>query len=511
MYLRTCKYCGKQFESSTPSKQICSGPHYQICPICGKQFEVDIKNIYRTMCCSDDCKKARRNASIKKVLAGKEAGWNQAKTQYTKKCELCGSVFITSNCRAKYCLGPHYRNCIVCGKEFELTYDQIMNNTQTCSEECRIGSSRMSYMGQECGQAFHEFSKDPVKWLHDNYEDQHPTYFQICSKLNRPHSTVQQCIDRNKCSYLITKYVSIMEQEVTAFIRENIPEVSIQHNDRSVIKPKELDIYIPQLKLAIECNPTYTHNSSIGAHGESPLMPGYHKMKSDKCEQAGIFLFHIFGYEWTHKKPIIQSMICNLLGKNSDRIYARKCEVREVDAKTSYTFLNDNHRQGGAYSKVRLGLYYEDTLVSLMTFGMMRKTIGTGKDNLNDCWELVRFCNKLNTSVVGGASKLFSYFVKHYQPNRIRSFSDRAHTKGGLYSTLGFNEITRSDCNYVWVDVETDRAYHRMNAQKQNIKKFLHDDNVDLSKTEREIMIEHGFVQVYDSGTITWEWTNSCT
>ena len=506
MYLRTCKYCGKQFESDTPSKQICPGPHYQLCPVCGKQFEVATKDIYRSMCCSDECKKARRNASIKKVLASKEPGWNQAKTRYTKKCELCGAIFITTNYRAKYCPGPHYRKCIICGKEFELTYDQIMNKTQTCSEECRIGSSQMTYMGQEYGQAFHEFSTNPAKWIHDNYGDKHPTYFQICSRLNRPHSTVQQCIDRNNCSHLITKYVSTVEQEVTTFIRESLPDVVIQHNDRSVIKPKELDIYMPQLKLAIECDPTYTHNSSIGAHGEPPVPSGYHKMKTDKCEQAGIFLFHIFGYEWAHKTPIIQSMICNLLGQNANRLYARKCEIKEVDAIISYTFLEDNHRQGGVHSKVRLGLYHEDELVSLMTFGKMRNTIGTGRDNLEDCWELVRFCNKLNTSVVGGASKLFSYFVEKYQPSRIRSFSDRAHTRGNLYDRLGFKEVTRSGPNYVWVDVETDKACHRANAQKQNIKKFLHDDSIDLSKTEREIMVEHGFVQVFDSGTITWEW-----
>lgn len=506
MYLRTCKYCGKQFESSTPGKQICPGPHYKQCPVCGKQFQVDTKDIYRNICCSDECKKARRNASIKKALAAKEPGWNESKTRYSKKCELCGAEFVTTNYRAKYCSGPHYRKCIVCGKEFELTYDQLMNKTQTCSEECRIGNSRMSHMGLEQGQAFHEFSMNPAKWIRDNYGDEHPTYFQLCSRLNRPHSTIQQCIDRNKCSHLITKYVSTMEQAIVSFIQEQLPEVIINHNDRNIIKPKELDIYLPQLKLAIECNPTYTHNSSIGAHGELPLSSGYHKMKSDKCEQAGVFLFHIFGYEWTHKKSIIESMIRNLLGKNDKKIYARRCEVREVDAPTAYMFLENNHRQGGVHSKVRLGLYHEGTLVSLMTFGKMRRTIGTGKDSLDDCWELVRFCNILNTSVIGGASKLFSYFNKHYQPERIRSFSDRAHTRGGLYAKLGFNEVARSDCNYVWVDVKTDKAYHRVNAQKQNIKKFLHDDNIDLSKSEREIMTEHGFVRVYDSGTITWEW-----
>nr|DAJ50887.1 MAG TPA: endonuclease-like protein [Caudoviricetes sp.] len=335
------------------------------------------------------------------------------------------------------------------------------------------------------------------------------TYRELSNMLGVSDSTISYYVNKLNLQDLVKYTLSYMEEEVTSFI-ESISDEVITRHDRQSIRPNELDICVKNKKIAFECNPTSTHNSSAPFIDSEPIMPGYHKMKTDKCEQAGIFLFHIFGYEWTHKKPIIQSMIRNLLGKNNDRIYARKCEVKEVDAIISYTFLQDNHRQGGVHSKVRLGLYYEDNLVSIMTFGKMRNTIGTGNEDLDDCWELVRFCNKLDTSVIGGASKLFNYFVKHYQPDRIRSFSDRAHTRGKLYSKLGFAEVTRSDPNYVWVNVETDKACHRANAQKQNIRKFLHDDSIDLSKTEREIMIEHGFVQVYDSGTITWEWKNPC-
>ena len=136
----------------------------------------------------------------------------------------------------------------------------------------------------------------------------------------------------------------------------------------------------------------------------------------------------------------------------------------------------------------------------------MRSTIGTSKENLSDCYELVRFCSKRNTSVVGAASKLFKHFLKSYHPKKVRSFSDRAHTSGRLYKTLGFSEVRRSDPGYVWVNLYNDKAYHRVNAQKHNLKKFLNDDNIDLSQTESEIMIAHNFVQVFDSGTITWEW-----
>ena len=103
--------------------------------------------------------------------------------------------------------------------------------------------------------------------------------------------------------------------------------------------------------------------------------------------------------------------------------------------------------------------------------------------------------------------KLFVHFLTEYNPKEVISFSDRAHTRGNLYQKLEFAEITRSTPNYVWVRLSNDVAYHRMNAQTQNIKNFLHDDTIDLSKSESEIMVEHGFVKVYDSGTITWKFS----
>lgn len=300
-----------------------------------------------------------------------------------------------------------------------------------------------------------------------------------------------------------------MEDEVVELLLSIDPDIEIQRNTHKVITPKELDIYLPQYQIGIECNPTSTHNSTVDPFtgGPSTIPYNYHQAKSDSCDAKGVFLFHIFGPEWRCSRDVIESMLRNLLIKNSTKLYARNLVVKEVSSTDSRKFLQANHRQGPGASSVRLGLYDGDILVSLMTFGKMRNTIGTGKDDLSECWELVRFCNSLNTSVVGGASKLFKYFIREYSPIRIRSFSDRAHTRGTLYSTLGFEEVRRSEPNYVWVDMKTDKAYHRVNAQKQNIKKFLGDDGIDLSKSEREIMTEHGFVRVYDSGTITWEWT----
>lgn len=199
-------------------------------------------------------------------------------------------------------------------------------------------------------------------------------------------------------------------------------------------------------------------------------------------------------------------MLSNLIGKTSSKLYARKCTVKEVSGNDARDFLEINHRQGNTYASTRIGLYFQNELVSLMTFNKVRATIGASNDIPPETYELSRFCNKLNTNVVGSASRLFSHFVKNCHPECIISFSDRSHTRGNLYKLLGFTELRRSGPNYVWVDLKTNQAVHRANTQKSNLKKFLNDDSIDLTRTERQIMEEHGYVQVFDSGTITWGW-----
>lgn len=353
------------------------------------------------------------------------------------------------------------------------------------------------------------FRADPKKFI-SAYFDETPSIKQLSQILGIHENSVGQLAIEFGIQDQLKYVYSYMEDEVVKLLETIKPNIKIERNTHRIITPKEIDIFLPEYSIGIECNPTSTHNSTIDTFTgcQSNIKYDYHKNKSDLCEDKGVFLFHIFGYEWSYRKNIIESMLRNLLAENTYKFYARKLDVREVSYSDARMFLNTNHRQGNSSSSIRVGLYSGDELVSLMTFGKMRSTIGTDNSDLSDCWELVRFCNKLNTSVVGGASKLFKHFITMYEPNRIRSFSDRAHTRGNLYSILGFNEIRRSDPNYMWVDLKTDKAYHRINAQKQNIKKFLNDDNVNLSDSERKIMPEHGFVQVFDSGTITWEWVN---
>lgn len=356
---------------------------------------------------------------------------------------------------------------------------------------------------------YNQFKANPEEYVLSHFNKK-PTIRQLCDDLGVTDTPIYDILVAANCQHVLdhTKQSS-MEREMEEFLR-SLTDRDILMNTRKVIKPLELDFYLPQYKFAIECNPSSSHNSSVDSWKGQPLPYNYHQIKSDRSQSEGIFLMHVFGYEWEHKRDIMKSMIRNVLGCNMSKIYARKTEVKEIPYKQAKQFLDANHRQGNTISTVRLGLIDKNSgeLVSLMTFGPTRPTMGKRTDDSSKIYELSRFCNKLNTSVVGGASKLFSYFVKHYTFDKIISFSDIAHTRGTLYNTLGFVAVSRTAPNYVWVKPYKEFYKNRTSCQKHNLINLFDDvtEQTIKDKSEREIMIEHGFVQVFDSGVIRWEY-----
>ncbi len=256
--------------------------------------------------------------------------------------------------------------------------------------------------------------------------------------------------------------------------------------DRIILNGHELDIYVPNKKLAIEFNGLYWHN-------ELMKEKNYHLWKTEECEKQGIQLIHVFEDEWNYKQEIVKSRLKGLLGLN-DRIYARKTECRTIDFKTAKEFLDDNHIQGSCMSAYNYGLFYNNELVSIMTFGKSRF-----KDNE---FELLRFANKLYTNVIGGASKLFSHFRKdHPEIEKIVSYADRRWSKGNLYEKLGFECAGKTAVNYYYV--VKDCRHNRMEFQKHKLVA----EGADLNKSEHEIMLDRGIYRIYDCGNLKYEWT----
>ena len=285
-------------------------------------------------------------------------------------------------------------------------------------------------------------------------------------------------------------FESVPEKEIYTFICGFIDKDLIVQRDRSVGKNVELDIFIPSKKFAIEFDGLYWHC-------EICKNEDFHLNKTKKCEESGIHLFHIFEDEWMFKKDIVKSMIKNMLGFTENRVYARNCEIKEVDGKTSREFLNNNHIQGYCHSAVKLGLYYNNELVSLMTFGKSRHFVGNGKHE----WELLRFCNKLNMNVVGGASRLLKHFINEYDPKEIVSYADRRWSTGSLYDKIGFEKYNESKPNYYYI-IKARRVY-RFNMRKSIlVKKY----GCPKEKTEREFCYEHRWYRIYDCGCFCYLW-----
>lgn len=193
----------------------------------------------------------------------------------------------------------------------------------------------------------------------------------------------------------------------------------------------------------------------------------------------------------------MKSKLRNLFGIYGRTIYARKCEVREVGAASASAFLRENHLQGPVNSPVRLGLYSGEELAALMTFGKCRF------DKKHE-WELVRFCSKLNTRVVGGAGKLLRRFEKNYMPKSLVTYADRRWSVGGLYRKLGFSFVKNSPPNYWYADNAV-RRYSRVKFQKHRLKDLL--EKFDPEKSEVENMRDNGYFRVFDCGNMVFEKT----
>jgi len=271
------------------------------------------------------------------------------------------------------------------------------------------------------------------------------------------------------------------------FIKNNY-EKEILFNNKSIISPYELDIYLPDLNLAFEFNGLYWHNELYKSNN-------YHKTKTDLCIQKGIQLIHIYEDDWNYKENIIKSMILNKLNKTENKIFARKCEVKEIsDNNLVKYFLNNNHIQGNINSSVKIGLFYNNELISLMTFGKLRKPLNS-KSTDNE-YEMLRFCNKLNTNIIGGASKLFKYFLKQYNPNKVISYADRGYSNGNLYKQLGFELEHITEPNYYYI-IDNNRK-HRFGFRKDILVK----QGFDSNKSEHEIMLERKIYRIYNSGNL---------
>ena len=244
--------------------------------------------------------------------------------------------------------------------------------------------------------------------------------------------------------------------------------------NKEILKNKEIDIYFPDLKLGLEINGNYWHS-------ELYLKQTYHQEKSLLANNEGIILIHIWEWEWNEKQGIIKSLIKSKLGIFDKIIGARNCNIKNLSNKEYQEFCDENHLQGKCGARVKLGLFYKNELIQVMSFGSPRFT-------LDFEWEILRECSKLGYCVVGGKEKLWKYFIRNYHPNSVISYCDFSKFTGESYLKLGFKKERLNKPGFVWWDSKKNKTYWRNPYKNQE-------------------MAQIGYLKLFDAGQLVFIWS----
>jgi len=328
-------------------------------------------------------------------------------------------------------------------------------------------------------------------WLYQEYIIKNRCASDIANELNVYYGTVIEYCKKYEFKIQQNYQESLPQKQIYEFIK-GFYKRQILYNDREILNGKELDIYIPELKFAIEYNGLFYH-SFIDKSIENK---NKHLNKTNLCHENGIRLLHVREDQWKYKQPIIKSMIKNIMGYTENRIYARQCIIKIPSLVETQKFLNNNHIQGFVGSSIKYGLYYNNELLSLISFGIPRNKNIKKKYS----WELLRFCNKLNVVVIGGFSKLLKFFQTNYSGNII-SYCDRSISNGNVYLKHNFIPlipIEQIKPGYSWTNKEF--VYSRESFQKHKLKNKLkiYDNNL----SEFENMINNNYRILFDCGQI---------
>jgi hypothetical protein len=392
--------------------------------------------------------------------------YNGSRKKGTFQCKRCGDIKfaypcnIVSKYKDKRILGNNgCKKCIndknKIGVELKIKQECEKNEIAILFEEYKQITEKLPFGCKKCGS---EFS---YSW----------------EEINRRYNKIT-------CPFCHKTNMRGEQTEVYSYIKENY-NGTIIYEERNLIKPLQLDIYLPEIKVAIEYCGTIWHSSKYINDNN------YHRNKLIECESKGVRLITIFSDEWKESKEIVKSRINNILG-NCKAIYARSCEVKQIDNKEALDFCDKYHIQGKGQSYIAYGLLYNNEIVSVMTFSkpMISKS-ATDYD-----YELNRFCSKIN--VTGGASKMFKAFIRTQNNKKIVSFCDLRWGTGNVYEKLGMKLLHTTKPNYYYVGNITNwNRKHRFGFTKKTLKERY---ECNLEGTEKEMAESIGLFQIYDCG-----------
>ena len=326
---------------------------------------------------------------------------------------------------------------------------------------------------------------DESDYINIDYDETDKKYYcELCDKqFTSKHIKVQKVY----CPYH-NHGTSAQEKELYSYIQTLEP--CVKSNERFYYTKSnyyEVDIYSEEFKIGIEFNGLYWHSE---LYKES----SYHKDKYEFFKERGITLIQIYDSEWVNKQEVIKSFLRVKFNHIEHKIYARQCDVRELDNTSYDRFCEYNHLQGTGKAKVRLGLFHQDVLVMVMSFSKPRF-------NKHFEWENIRTCSKRDFVIVGGFAKLLSHFQKNYS-GAIISYVDVRFFSGGQYLKNGFVLKEHTQPGFCYFKRDSLITENRIKYQKHKLRGLL--SNYDETKSAGENLTLHGYLKIYDAGQLVF-------
>lgn len=381
-----------------------------------------------------------------------------------------------------------------CGKEVVVSGKNLINgNTKSCG--CLKHEHRyIDLTGQEFGELvvlnLDHIDGNKVFWN---------CYCKLCGNTKVVNGGDMKQGKIYSCGCVnVSHRGSKVENEIKSFVSQFVPaEKAIRILDR-----KEIDIFVPSFSLGIEYNGSTVHASKNNPFVDKNYL--YHRDKFLLAKEKGIHLINIFDVDWENNKEKIKMYLSSILSPQK-RLMARKCKVIRIDEKIACDFVDKYHIQGSnnIMMKINYGLYYENELYAVMSFGKLRLS-----KTENGQFELHRYCVKDGYTIVGGANKLLRAFENEYKPNYILSYSDNDYFMGGIYERLGFTNKGQCKPRYYWFlnGLELRRERCMLKNLRQLYPDLLQEAyDVEAPNKEDYVMIKLGACKVYRSGNTKWE------
>jgi transposase-like protein len=353
---------------------------------------------------------------------------------------------------------------------------------KTLSEACTTGKEKQH-------QAI-QYTKNQLEQL---YERDKPLAI-LADKLGVSYSHIRKLMKTHGIEVTKT-WRSGPEISLYEYCKTTFAEYNWKHSDRKILEKLELDIVNHDLKLAIEYCGLYWHSEFYGGKNRN-----YHRDKFRECRAAGYNLITVFENDDPEK---IVALLNKLHGKTK-KVHARKCTIKSLSSQEASDFHQKHHLHGNHHSSIHYGLVSDS--------GELLMVISFGKSRFSKKYEYecVRMTCHSEYTVVGGASKLFTAFIREHNPSSIVTYSDLRFGMGNVYLHCGFEYMGMTQPNYWYFhrsssERSSSRLSSRVKYQKHKLRNILEifDDNL----SEYQNMLANKFDRIWDCGNAKYIWT----